>query len=156
MRRPGVVQVALDTARLLAPLGTIEDDAERGRVLGELVTDALVPLGTLAIARGIRGGRQAGHLRMDAVELRLDLELAAGRLALVDLPPGEGGNATLAFRSPVDIGVRGRRFAFRVTGGLAGLVVDLRDIPLRLPERADARRDLLTTWESALWPERDR
>ena len=44
----------------------------------------------------------------------------------------------------------------RATGGLAGLVVDLRDVPLRLPERADERRDLLARWEAALWPERDR
>ena len=51
--------------------------------------------------------------------------------------------------------MRGRRFAIRATGGLAGLVVDLRDIPLRLPERVDERRDLLARWEAALWPERD-
>ena len=35
--------------------------------------------------------------------------------------------------------------------GLAGLLVDLRDIPLRLPERADRRRDLLAAWQQALW-----
>ncbi len=156
LRRPGVVQVALDPARLLAPLGTIEDDDERRALLGDLVGDALVPLGTLAVARGIRGGRAAGHLRLVAREAPVDLALAAGRLGLVDLPPGEAGEASLAFRSPVDLGVRGRRFAVPATGGLAGLVVDLRDIPLRLPERADERRDLLAGWEAALWPERDR
>jgi hypothetical protein len=156
LRRPGIVQVALDPARLLAPLGTIEDEHERRRVLGDLVGDALVPVGTLAIARGIRGGRQAGHLHLATGEAPIEMELAAGRLALVDLPPGESGEATLAFRSAVDLGVRGRRFAFSATGGLAGLVVDLRDMPLRLPERADERRDLLSRWEMALWPERDR
>ncbi len=156
LRRPGVVQVALDPARLLAPLGTIEDEEVRRGILRDLVADALVPIGTLAIAHGIRGGRQAGHLRLVARDAPVDLELAGGRLALVDLPPGESGEASLAFRSSVDLGVRGRRFAVPVTGGLAGLVVDLRDIPLRLPERSDARRDLLAGWEAALWPERDR
>ncbi len=156
MRRPGVVQVALDTARLLAPLGTIEDDAERGRVLGELVTDALVPLGTLAIARGVRAGRQAGQLRLTAGDTPVDLQLAGGRLALVDLPPGQAGAVDLGFRVPVDLGVRGKRFAVQATGGLAGLVVDLRDAPLRLPARADDRRAILGSWEAALWPERDR
>ncbi len=156
LRRPGVVQVAIDAARLLAPLGTIEDESERRQILLDLVPDALVPVGTLAVARGVRGGRQAGHLRLTAGGAPVELELAAGRLALVDLPPGEAGEATLAFRSPVDLGVRGRRFAVRATGGLAGLVVDLRDIPLRLPETAEARRDLLARWEVALWPERDR
>ncbi len=156
LRRPGTVQVALDPARLLAPLGTIEDEDQRRRILRDLLTDALVPVGTLAIARGVRGGRQAGHLRLTGGDAPVELELAAGRLALVDLPPGESGEAVLGFRSPVDMGVRGRRFAVRATGGLAGLVVDLRDVPLRLPERADVRRDLLVRWEAALWPERDR
>ncbi len=156
LRRPGIVQVALDPARLLAPLGVIEDEDERRRVLRDLAADALVPVGTLAIGRGVRGGRQAGHLRLAGGEAPVELDLSAGRLALVDLPPGESGEATLAFRAPLDLGVRGRRFAVRATGGLAGLVVDLRDVPLRLPERADARRELLVRWEAALWPERDR
>ncbi|HYN48466.1 MAG TPA: hypothetical protein VER83_06330 [Candidatus Nanopelagicales bacterium] len=156
IRRPGVVQVALDSARLLAPLGTIEDGAERARVVGELIADALVPLGTLAIARGVRGGRQAGQLRLTVGDAPVDLQLAGGRLALMDLPPGQAGAVELGFRTPVDLGVRGKRFAVRATGGLAGLVVDLRDVPLRLPERADERRDVLGSWEAALWPERDR
>ena len=155
IRRPGIVQVALDSARLLAPLGTIEDAAERARVIGELVADALVPLGTLAIARGVRAGRQAGQLRLTVGDAPVDLQLAGGRLALVDLPPGQAGAVELGFRAPVDLGVRGKRFALRATGGLAGLVVDLRDVPLRLPERADARRDVLGSWEAALWPDRD-
>ena len=155
VRRPGVVQVALDSARLLAPLGTIEDAAERARILGDLVPDALVPLGTLAIARGVRTGRQVGQLRMAVGDAPVDLQLAGGRLALVDLPPGQSGAVELAFRAPVDLGVRGKRFALRATGGLAGFVVDLRDVPLRLPERTEARRDVLGSWEAALWPERD-
>jgi len=154
-RRPGVVQVALDSARLLAPLGNIEDAAERARVIGELVPDALVPLGTLAIARGIRTGRQVGQLRLAVGDAPVDLQLAGGRLALVDLPPGQVGSVELSFRAPVDLGVRGKRFALRATGGLAGLVVDLRDVPLRLPERTEARREVLGSWEAALWPERD-
>ena len=30
-------------------------------------------------------------------------------------------------------------------------MVDLRDVPLRLPDRADRRRDLLAAWQSSLW-----
>jgi hypothetical protein len=156
IRRPGIVQVALDSARLLAPLGTIEDAAERARVVGDLVGDALVPVGTLAMARGVRAGRQAGQLRLTVGDTPVDLQLAGGRLALVDLPPGQAGAAEIGFRAPVDLGVRGKRFAFRATGGLAGLVVDLRDVPLRLPARADERREVVGSWEAALWPERDR
>jgi len=139
---PGVVQVATDPARLLAPLGTIDEPAERARLLAELLPDAVVPLGTLVMLRGARG-RSAGHLRLAADGSPVELDLAAGGLALVDLPPGQAASVELTFRSPVDLGVRGRRFAVRATGGLAGLVVDLRDTPLRLPERTDERRTLL-------------
>lgn len=156
LRRPGVVQVAADPARLLGPLGTIADPAERAAVMGDLIGDLLVPLGTVAIPRGIRGGRAAGRLHLSAGREKVELDLGAGRLALVDLPPGQAGIADLAFRSTVDLGARGRRFAVRATGGLAGLVVDLRDLPLRLPERADERRELLARWENVLWPDRDR
>ena len=155
MRRPGIVQVALDPARLLAPLGTIVDPEERARVVGDLLADLLVPLGTLVLPHGVRGGRGAGRLRLASDGTPIEMELAAGGLALVDLPPGQGGTAELAFRSAVDLGVRGRRFVARVTGGLAGLVVDLRDSPLRLPDRPDERRELLSRWERVLWQERD-
>ncbi len=155
LRRPGIVQVAVDPARLLAPLGTIVDPEERGRVVADLLADLLVPLGTLVLPRGVRGGRGAGHLRLASDGPPVTVELAAGGLALVDLPPGQGATAELAFRSAVDLGVRGRRFATRATGGLAGLVVDLRDIPLRLPDRPDERRELLSRWERVLWHERD-
>ena len=37
-----------------------------------------------------------------------------------------------------------------MTGGLGGLVVDLRDVPLRLPERADLRGELLEAWQTSL------
>jgi len=37
-----------------------------------------------------------------------------------------------------------------VSGGLAGLLVDLRDVPMRLPERADRRRELLDAWQTTV------
>ena len=48
-----------------------------------------------------------------------------------------------------------KHFAIDVTGGLAGLVVDLRDVPLRLPDRADLRGELLDAWQSVLVAGRD-
>jgi hypothetical protein len=43
-----------------------------------------------------------------------------------------------------------------VSGGLGGLLVDLRDVPLRLPDRLDRRRELLDAWQESLWLTRDR
>jgi len=34
--------------------------------------------------------------------------------------------------------------------------VDLRDIPLRMPERLEHRRELLAAWQGALWVGADR
>ena len=69
----------------------------------------------------------------------------------MDLPPGERAVVELQFRDAVDLGVRVKHAAVEVTGGLGGLLVDLRDVPLRMPDRPERRRDLLAAWQSALW-----
>ena len=61
--------------------------------------------------------------------------------------------AELEFRDGVVLGGRGRRFALEVGGGLGGLLVDLRDVPLQLPESPDRRREALAGWQQAAWPE---
>jgi hypothetical protein len=155
VRRPGAVQVAIDHARLLGPIGTIADDAGRDALVAGLGEDLLLPLGTIVTPRGLRPNRPAGRLVLDTAGARSEVELVAGGFTLVDLPPGARGTAELTFRGTPELGPRGRRFQVAVSGGLAGLLLDLRDIPLRLPERPDRRRELLGTWERALWPERD-
>ncbi len=155
VRRPGAVQVAIDHARLLGPIGTIEDDAERDALLADLAADLLLPVGTIITPRGLRPNRPAGRLVLESDGAQSEIEMVAGGLTLVDLPPGARGTAELGFRGTPELGPRGRRFQVAVSGGLAGLLLDFRDIPLRLPERPDRRRELLGTWERALWPERD-
>ncbi len=156
IRRPGASQIAFDHARLLAPLGAIPDAAERRAVLADLADDLLAPLGTVVTPAGMRAGRSAGTLRVQGPSGDGSLDLVPGGLELVDLPPGEAATAEFHFRDTVRLGTRGRRFAIDVTGGLGGLLVDLRDVPLRLPERADRRRELLAAWQSALWAGGDR
>ena len=156
VRRPGVVQVALDAGRLLAPLGTIADADARGDLVRDLLPTRSCRWGPSRVVGGVRGGRSAGSLRLRGTGEPIQLDLAPGGLALVDLPPGQAGAAELVFRSTVDLGARGRRFAVPVTGGLAGLVVDTRDLPHRLPDRGEERRAVLVAWERALWPDRDR
>ena len=73
-----------------------------------------------------------------------------GGLALIDLPPGTSAVAEFKFRESVRLGARGKHFAIDVTGGLGGLVIDMRDVPLKLPDRSDIRGELLESWQTAI------
>ena len=156
VRRPAAVGIALDHARLLAPLGSIPDGTERRQLIGDVVDDMLAPLASVIIPGGVRAGHSAGRLTIHAGTGSTDLDLVPGSLELVDLPPGEVGTAELRFRDTVRLGGRGRHFAIDVAGGLGGLLLDLRDVPLRLPDRPDRRRELLEAWQDSLWVTRDR
>jgi hypothetical protein len=155
VRRPGASQLAFDHARLLGPLGTLEDPDERRALLGEMADDLLAPLGSVIVPRGLRAGRIAGRLIVRGSAGETELDLIPGGLQLVDLPPGELAIADFQFRDQVDLGTRGRHVRIEVGGGLGGLLVDLRDIPLRLPERAERRRALLAGWQAAFWADLD-
>jgi hypothetical protein len=151
LRRPGIRGLGHDHARLLAPLGTIEDPDERRRVVADLRDELLVPLGTVVMPGGLRGGKSAGRIAVRGSVGETELELVPGGLELVDLPPGERAVVELRFKDPVVLGPKARHFAIEVTGGLGGLLVDLRDVPLTLPARPERRRDLLAAWQTALW-----
>ena len=156
VRRPAAVAIAQDHGRLLGALGAIPDPTERRQALVDLVDDVLTPLGSVVIPAGIRAGPSAGRVTVHVGGGASDSDLVPGGLDLVDLPPGGAATAEFAFRDPVRLGVRGRRFAVDVAGGLGGLLVDLRDVPLRLPDRLDRRRELLEAWQESLWLTRDR
>lgn len=152
LRRPGTTQLAVDAARMLAPIGTIGDPVLRREVIADLADDLVVPLGALVMPAGVRPGRTAGRLVVQGPTGQTELDLVPGGLELVDLPPGETAVVDLWFRDRVAIGgARGRRFALEVGGGLSGMLVDLRDVPLRLPDRSERRRELLDAWQRALW-----
>jgi hypothetical protein len=53
------------------------------------------------------------------------------------------------------LGKRGRHFSVDVGGGLSGLLVDLRDIPMRISDRPDSRRAALDAWQRGMWPDVD-
>jgi hypothetical protein len=152
LRRPGVRALGWDHARLLAPLGMIEDPEEQRAIMADLRDELLAPLGTVVMPAGLRPGRSAGRLVVHGRDGASELDLIPGGLELVDLPPGDRAVVELRFRDPVNLGARARHVAVEVAGGLGGLLVDLRDVPLHLPERPERRRELLDAWQEALWP----
>ncbi|HET9435992.1 MAG TPA: hypothetical protein VFO50_03985 [Candidatus Limnocylindrales bacterium] len=159
VRRTGATQIATDPARLLGPIGTIEDPAERRALLADVAADLLVPLGSMVLAAGLGARRDdapVGRLLLEHGEETTRHELSAGELAFLDLPPGTPATATFEFRETARLGRRTRHVAVPVSGGIAGLLVDLRDIPLRLPDRRDRRRAVLGSWAGLAWPGDDR
>lgn len=156
VRRPAAVSIAHDHARLLAPLGSIPDALERRQLIGDLADDLLTPLASIVMPGGVRAGRSAGRVIVHSGTGATELDLIPGGLELVDLPPGDAATAELQFRDTVRLGGRGRHFAVEVGGGLGGLLIDLRDVPLRLPDRPERRRELLEAWQTSLWVTRDR
>jgi hypothetical protein len=74
-----------------------------------------------------------------------------GDIEIVDLPPGLTATAELDLRDGAWLGMRARKVSIEVGGGLGGLLIDTRDIPLRLPERSERRRELLDAWQGPLW-----
>jgi hypothetical protein len=155
VRRPGATQLTLDHARLLGPIGTIDDPDERRDLLADLADDLLAPIGTLVVVGSVPASRRtigrAGRLTLDG-DRHGRRELTGGEVAFVDMSPGDQAVATLEFRDAVRIGHRARRVAVPVSGGVAGLAIDLRDVPLRLPERRDRRRAALAEWGELAWP----
>ena len=155
VRRPGATQLAIDHGRLLGPIGTIDDPDERRDLLGDLADDLLAPVGSLLVVASVPGARRhaarIGQLTLDG-DSHGQHELVGGEVAFVDLAPGDRALATLEFKDAVRVGHRARRVAVPVSGGVAGLAVDLRDVPLRLPERRDRRRAALAGWGELAWP----
>ncbi len=152
IRRPGMTQLAYDHARLLAPLGML-DDAERLRLVADLVDDLLLPLGSVLILAGGRPGREIGKLHVASEWATAEEQpLASGELRLVELPPGAPVRVELEVRDGRFGRTRVRRVGFEATGGLAGLLVDTRGVPLRLPQRSERRREVLAQWQRSLWP----
>ena len=153
VRRPGASQFALDHARLLGAARVRSRTPANGwRSWPTSSTTCSRPLGSVVTPAGLRAGRSAGTLIVHADGGTSELELVPGR------PRARRPAARARPRWPSSAsatrsgsGTRGRHFAVDVAGGLGGLLVDLRDVPLRLPERADRRRDLLSAWQAALW-----
>lgn len=151
MRRPGATTVFGDHARLLAPLGTVPGEDDRRRLLGDLLDDLLLPIGGIVLIPGLDLASRAGaSVRVVSSLGEQLLELPAGGLQLVDLPPGVAGSIEVRVRT----GRRGEPaepVVLEVTGGLGGLLVDARPIPLDLPDRAERRRQLIEAWEQPVW-----
>ena len=151
VRRPGAATILHDHANVLAPLGALPVEGERRRLLADLMDDCLLPVGSAVLTGRIgQGGKSCGVLAI-ATSLGSDeLRLEPDGIRLVDLPPGIVARLEIDPEDGVVLGVQGQRLTLEVSGGLGGLLIDTREIPLRLPS-GDERRKQLETWQQPIW-----
>ena len=152
VRRPGAATILHDHARVLAPLGALPVEGDRRRLLADLMDDCLLPVGSAVLTGALPERDQAGGTMAISTELGADeLRLEPDRLRLVDLPPGIVARLEIDPEDGAILGVSGQRLTLEVSGGLGGLLVDTRDIPLQLPSGDEQRRRQLEDWERPVW-----
>jgi hypothetical protein len=151
LRHDGVRMLGHDASRLLAPLGMVEDDVERAARIADLADAVVVPLGTVVMPALAAGRRSHGEVSVRVGAAESSLPLVIGGLELFDLPPGQTAETVVSFGDAVVLGTRGRRFAVEVVGGLGGLLIDLRGVPLTLPDNPDQRRLRVEAWQRDMW-----
>jgi hypothetical protein len=159
VRRPGAVSVLHDHAGVLAPLGALPVEADRQRLLGDLMGDCLLPLGSAIVTGTIPERKKDKTPAAMSISSALGdqrLRLDPGRLQLVDLPPGITARVGIDPGEGSILGSEGGLITMEVSGGLGGLFVDTRPIPLELPAGGEARRTELETLEVPVWAGIDR
>lgn len=149
VRPLGVTQLALDSAGAVGPLGALAD-GEIAEGIGTLRDDLLVPLGTSVICRGVRAGQPAMRVRIrrpGAPEIG-PIELRGGQLQVVPLARGHQAELEIEMLDGASLGSTRRtgRVLTSAAGGLLGLILDARGVPLTLPRRTDDRRAVLAAW----------
>ena len=147
----GVFELALDKARLVAPLGAVA--ALNPLVASQVVArDALLSLGTVVAPIGsAREGETALSFEIEYEDGRsLEVEVAYGSLEVIPLPAGQVANLKLkpTRRFDVGLGVKGMAGETPAQGGVLGIIIDARGRPLPIAADPEQQREKMQRW---LW-----
>ncbi len=129
-------------------------EADRQRLLSDLMGDSLLPLGSALLTGTLEERKKDRAVAAMSIASSLGdqrLRLDPGQLQLVDLPPGVVANVGIDPGEGAVLGVSGRTVTLEVSGGLGGMFVDTRPTTLELPATGEARRSLLEDWEAPAW-----
>jgi uncharacterized protein (TIGR01319 family) len=142
----GVTELAVDSIFMMPQLGVLST------VLPDAATqvfdrDCLIRLGTVIAPVGpAREGEEMGIVRMRDEEHRM----RAGTIQVFPLEEDEWVDVEIVPSKGINVGAgRGRAHSTRVRGGVAGLILDARGRPLRLPDDNQARIARLREWLQA-------
>jgi uncharacterized protein (TIGR01319 family) len=120
--------------------------------------DCLVRLGTNIAAAGTgRVGEPVMKVEMNMPGGEvLEEDLSLGEIKLIELPERQEAEVKVSPAKNFDVGGGpGHSVEGKVTGGVAGVILDARGRPLYLPEEDSARKELLLKWFRSvnLYPE---
>ncbi len=147
----GVTTLILDMHSVASALGSLAGIKPLAAVEA-LDNGALVNLATVVtpVGQARRGEKILNvNVRYDDGS-NFDVEVCYGDLEMLPLPPGREVVLELKPRRRFDVGLGGpgKGGKRRVSGGLAGLIIDARGRPLRLARKPEVRHDQLQRW---LW-----
>ena len=152
VRPIGVTQLAVDSASILGPLGSLPD-GELAEGLELLADDALTSLGSSVVTRGGAPGQLAMRVAVNRAgwPTPAPYDVRVGQVQVVPLARGQEAELLIEPGPGVSLGVsrRSPRITARATGGSVGLILDARGTPIPLPRRADDRRAVLDGWRDA-------
>ena len=152
VRPIGVTQLAVDSASILGPLGSLPD-GELTEGLELLGDDVLTALGTSVVTRGGSPGQLAMRVTVHRAGWPTPPpdDVRVGQVQVVPLARGQEAELVIELGPGVGLGAsrRSPRITARAMGGSVGLILDARGVPIPLPRRADDRRAVLAGWRDA-------
>jgi len=155
----GVTRMFQDSVFMMPHLGvlsTVYQDA----AWSIFDKDCLVRLGTVIAPSGTgKPGEPVMTVELEMPDERiLKEELKFGDIRRIDLPERQEAEALIKPHRGYDVGAgSGNQLKTTVMGGVAGIIIDARGRPLKLPEDENERKAILLKWFDAinLYPEED-
>lgn len=143
----GVTKLAVDSIFMMPQLGVLSTVHEEAATQ-VFERDCLVPLGTCVAPVGkTKGGKPLAKLTLHMPGGQLERSIATGDLELIKLPTGQSAKCRIEPAKGVDVGAGpGVLVETELEGGEAGLFLDGRGRPLKIPEEAGARVAAIETW----------
>ncbi|MGD8450960.1 MAG: glutamate mutase L [Phycisphaerae bacterium] len=147
----GFTELTVDSIFMMPQLGVLSTVNEQA-ALDVFRKDCLVRLGWCLAPRGTdRDGRPCVSIDVRSGGQHTSHELTVGQLVRIPLAAEQSATVTVRPARRFDVGAgTGRPVEREITGGVAGLIVDTRGRPLRLPADRDERIRRLREWNHAL------
>ena len=149
----GITTMVIDRHHLLALLGKL-GETEPVLPVHLLSSPAFMNLGSvISVVGPVPHRKTALTVHVETASGKTySLEIHPGTLKRLAIPPGEAAVLDLLPHRRVDIGFggAGRGGRLKVIGGKLGAVIDARGRPIHLPDKAEARIELLQHWRRTL------